>query len=384
MTGHIPPRLPGTRQAGEAGKPARQHEAYWNRRKMPVTGFRDDVVPPKKTDVLDAPQRVALEDALDAVCDPPSLDLISDVATLTKFLSRLTPREERVIRLHFGIGVPGAWTLEEIGAEFGIGGQRIGQIKNKAIRKLRGQFNRQERAIPTRDIKTELAKPHPELPRPPAKAPAARRPVPKKIARTRSGVEVDSAVLAQRQLENQRATQHFTAKNPVSKDSERLRLFDGFSTLFFHLVLAWVLFTLGTERSLIHHFALASGPISALLAFMSLLILSLTFVPISLSEFDYILYRSASSAPGLHICLYATLLALGAYVLSSDGLDRELAMISKAAPAKYQSDLAGLKSVIVWAMMGAAAVRVLALSFILKAKTRPQGGAAFWKSRSAQ
>jgi RNA polymerase primary sigma factor len=52
-------------------------------------------------------------------------------------LSTLTERERDVIKLFFGIGVPYAMTLEDIGEEFGLTRERVRQIKDNAINKLR-------------------------------------------------------------------------------------------------------------------------------------------------------------------------------------------------------------------------------------------------------
>jgi len=52
-------------------------------------------------------------------------------------LSTLTPREEKVIRLRFGIGEKYDHTLEEVGQEFKVTRERIRQIEGKALRKLR-------------------------------------------------------------------------------------------------------------------------------------------------------------------------------------------------------------------------------------------------------
>ena len=55
----------------------------------------------------------------------------------TKVLSSLTPREERVIRMRFGIGTNTDYTLEEVGKLFLVTRERIRQIEAKALRKLR-------------------------------------------------------------------------------------------------------------------------------------------------------------------------------------------------------------------------------------------------------
>jgi RNA polymerase sigma factor (sigma-70 family) len=54
-----------------------------------------------------------------------------------KMLATLTPREEKVIRMRFGIGEERDHTLEEIGQEFEVSRTRILQIEAKALRKLR-------------------------------------------------------------------------------------------------------------------------------------------------------------------------------------------------------------------------------------------------------
>ena len=57
--------------------------------------------------------------------------------TTTRVLSSLTPREERVLRMRFGIGMNTDHTLEEVGQQFSVTRERIRQIKAKALRKLK-------------------------------------------------------------------------------------------------------------------------------------------------------------------------------------------------------------------------------------------------------
>ena len=57
--------------------------------------------------------------------------------TTTRVLSSLTPREERVLRMRFGIGVNSDHTLEEVGQQFTVTRERIRQIEAKALRKLK-------------------------------------------------------------------------------------------------------------------------------------------------------------------------------------------------------------------------------------------------------
>jgi len=57
--------------------------------------------------------------------------------TTTKVLAMLTPREERVLRMRFGIGMNTDHTLEEVGQQFSVTRERIRQIEAKALRKLK-------------------------------------------------------------------------------------------------------------------------------------------------------------------------------------------------------------------------------------------------------
>ena len=57
--------------------------------------------------------------------------------TTTKVLASLTPREERVLRMRFGVGMNTDHTLEEVGLQFSVTRERIRQIEAKALRKLK-------------------------------------------------------------------------------------------------------------------------------------------------------------------------------------------------------------------------------------------------------
>ena len=59
------------------------------------------------------------------------------IEQLNKTLSTLTPKEERVIRMRFGIGENYDHTLEEVGQVFDVTRERIRQIEAKALRKLK-------------------------------------------------------------------------------------------------------------------------------------------------------------------------------------------------------------------------------------------------------
>ena len=57
--------------------------------------------------------------------------------TIAEVLASLTPREERIIRMRFGLGMTGDHTLEEVGNTFSVTRERIRQIEAKALRKLK-------------------------------------------------------------------------------------------------------------------------------------------------------------------------------------------------------------------------------------------------------
>jgi RNA polymerase primary sigma factor len=57
--------------------------------------------------------------------------------TTTRVLASLTPREERILRMRFGIGINKDHTLESVGQQFSVTRERIRQIEAKALRKLK-------------------------------------------------------------------------------------------------------------------------------------------------------------------------------------------------------------------------------------------------------
>jgi RNA polymerase primary sigma factor len=57
--------------------------------------------------------------------------------TTTRVLASLTPREERIVRMRFGLGMNSNHTLEEVGKQFSVTRERIRQIEAKALRKLK-------------------------------------------------------------------------------------------------------------------------------------------------------------------------------------------------------------------------------------------------------
>jgi RNA polymerase primary sigma factor len=57
--------------------------------------------------------------------------------TTSRALASLTPREERIVRMRFGLGMNSDHTLEEVGQQFSVTRERIRQTEAKALRKLR-------------------------------------------------------------------------------------------------------------------------------------------------------------------------------------------------------------------------------------------------------
>jgi RNA polymerase primary sigma factor len=95
---------------------------------------------------LDAPvaredggDRSALERFLAEDQADPETDVIAQflVAEVDSALGTLPPREARILRLYFGIGGQGEHTLDEIGARFGITRERVRQLRDRALRRLR-------------------------------------------------------------------------------------------------------------------------------------------------------------------------------------------------------------------------------------------------------
>ena len=79
---------------------------------------------------------------------PTNATLYSELKEVTtQMLSSLSPREERVLRMRFGIGMATDHTLEEVGRQFSVTRERIRQIEAKALRKL--QHPKRSRALKT-------------------------------------------------------------------------------------------------------------------------------------------------------------------------------------------------------------------------------------------
>ena len=61
-----------------------------------------------------------------------------------KVLATLTPREEQIVRMRFGIGLKTDCTLEEVGKLFGVTRERIRQIESEALKKLRVKMEQRD------------------------------------------------------------------------------------------------------------------------------------------------------------------------------------------------------------------------------------------------
>ena len=94
-----------------------------------------------KKDLLDVVETVPLEYVYNRVDKSPLPEdgiIVSDIETAVRnALLTLKPREERVLRKRFGIGLPTDYTLNEIGVEYSVTSERVRQIEGKALRKLR-------------------------------------------------------------------------------------------------------------------------------------------------------------------------------------------------------------------------------------------------------
>ncbi len=119
-------------------------EELAKRLSMPLEKIRKVMKIAKEPVSLEAPVGDEEDSSLgDFIADESALQPLdsaihSDLKeTCTKILSSLTPREERVLRMRFGIGMNTDHTLEEVGQQFNVTRERIRQIEAKALRKLK-------------------------------------------------------------------------------------------------------------------------------------------------------------------------------------------------------------------------------------------------------
>ena len=95
----------------------------------------------KRPDLLDTVETVPLEYAYNLTVGGSTSEdtvFLSELKKkVTDILGSLTPREERVLRKRFGIGLKRDYTLEEVGKELSVTRDRIRQIEARALRKLR-------------------------------------------------------------------------------------------------------------------------------------------------------------------------------------------------------------------------------------------------------
>ena len=99
----------------------------------------------KTPDLLDVVETIPLEYAYGVSSNDTSPEdamiAIKLNETVAEVLSTLTPREERVLRLRFGIGLKTDATLEEVGQKFSLSRDRIRQIEAVSLRKLKNASN---------------------------------------------------------------------------------------------------------------------------------------------------------------------------------------------------------------------------------------------------
>lgn len=119
-------------------------EELAKRLSMPLDKIRKVMKIAKEPVSLEAPVGDEEDSSLgDFIADESALQPLDSAIhtnlreTCTKILSSLTPREERVLRMRFGIGMNTDHTLEEVGQQFNVTRERIRQIEAKALRKLK-------------------------------------------------------------------------------------------------------------------------------------------------------------------------------------------------------------------------------------------------------
>lgn len=88
---------------------------------------------------LDSLDDLIAADATDQFTARDPMEIVNDmqlIGSIDRFLGTLKPKEAKIVRMRFGIGVPDSMTLEEIGTRLDVTRERVRQIEAKAIRKL--------------------------------------------------------------------------------------------------------------------------------------------------------------------------------------------------------------------------------------------------------
>ncbi|MBI2370301.1 MAG: RNA polymerase sigma factor RpoD [Deltaproteobacteria bacterium] len=126
-------------------------EEIGKRMKMPLEKVGDIMQIIRRTASLDAPVGDEEESTLGDFIEDKATKMPTDAAVernlsekIQMVLSTLTPREEEILRLRFGIGKESDHTLEEVGKYFNLTRERIRQIETKALRKLRHPVRRRK------------------------------------------------------------------------------------------------------------------------------------------------------------------------------------------------------------------------------------------------
>ena len=112
--------------------------------RLPVAKVRSILKIAKEPLSLETPVGEEGESHLGDLIEDPNTTLPIDAAihsnlrdVTARVLASLTPREERVVRMRFGIGISSDHTLEQVGQQFSVTRERIRQIEAKALRKLK-------------------------------------------------------------------------------------------------------------------------------------------------------------------------------------------------------------------------------------------------------
>ena len=96
---------------------------------------------------------LSLEDIAAAAAESSLDDQIDEKDFIRRFISELSPREERIIRLRFGLDGLGEHSWQEVADQTSLTGARIRQIQEKALRKLRW---RAVRVFPSRAVQQSV------------------------------------------------------------------------------------------------------------------------------------------------------------------------------------------------------------------------------------